>query len=58
MKEVYSLYYDGVCIAWGYTAKEFQDLLDELHLELLWDLCGGYGYFLNNHFSYEKELSH
>ena len=58
MKEVYSLYYDNFCIAWGYTAKEFQKLLDELQLELLWDLEGGYGYFLNNHFSYEKEWSH
>lgn len=57
MEEAYSLYYDGVCVAWGYTEEEFQKLLDDLQLELFWDSCGGYGYFLNNHYSYEKEWS-
>lgn len=56
MEETYSLYYDDLCIAEGYTEKEFQKLLEDLELDYSWDPTGSYTYFLNNHYWCKKEL--
>ena len=56
MEETYSLYYDDLCIAEGYTEEEFEKLLEELQLDYGWEPNGEYHYFYNNHYWSTKEL--
>lgn len=54
MEDTYSLYYDDLCVADGYTEQEFLQLLSELQLDYGWEPNGEYLYFYNNHFWCEK----